>query len=242
MIRHDPGPSPAECLAPTRLIDSDHPDIAAIAAEVTVGARDDVGRAVRLHDFVRDRILFGWAPAFERQKASEVLKSGIGFCNTKSTLFAALLRASQIPARVRFKTINRRILDGLIRPPQPFVDHSYVEAWLDGRWVGTDSYAVDSALQRAAVARCRAEGKRIGYGVHTSGTTIWDGRSNAFTQLNDDGSVPDLTDEDFGSFIDLDSFRATGRSRSPTHLAARLGTRFMLPAANRRAERLRAEP
>jgi transglutaminase-like putative cysteine protease len=240
MTRHDSGPAPAECLAPTRLIDSEHPDIAATAAKVTAGARDDVERAVRLHDFVRDRILFGWAPAFERQKASEVLKSGIGFCNTKSTLFAALLRASHIPARVRFKTINRRILDGLIRPPQPFVDHSYVEAWLDGRWVGTDSYAVDSALQRAAVARCRAEGKRIGYGVHTGGTTQWDGRSNAFTQLNDDGSVPDLTDSDFGSFIDLEAFRATGRGRSPTHLPARLGIRLLLPAANRRVERLRA--
>jgi hypothetical protein len=69
----------------------------------------------------------------------------------------------------------------------------------------------------------------------------WDGRSNAFSQLRDDGSVPDLSDEDFGSFVDLDSFRSTGRGRNPTHLPARIGTRLMLPAANRRVARLRAE-
>lgn len=228
-------------LAPSRLIDSSHPEIAAAAARLTAGAGDDAARAVALHDFVRDRVLFGWAPAFDRQKASEVLASGVGFCNTKSTLFVALLRAAGIPARVHFATINRRLLDGLIRPPQPFVDHSWTEAKVGGHWVATDSYNLDLPLQRAALARCRAEGRVIGYGVHAHGTPYWDGRSRAFVQFVDDGAVPDLSDEDFGSFADLDRFRATGRGRNKDHWPARLGIRLLVRAANRRVARLRSE-
>lgn len=232
-------PSPAECLAATRSIDSSHPEIVATAARLTAGAKDDIERAVRLHAFVRDGIVFGWAPRFDRYRASEVLRDGVGFCNTKSTLFAALLRASGIPARIHCATINRRILDGLIRPPQPYLDHSYVEAWLNGRWVGVDSYTIDVPLHRAAIARCRAEHRRTGYGVHTGGTTEWDGRSPSFTQFVNDDSVPDLSDEDFGSYPDLDAFKSTGRGRNVENLPARLAVRWLTRAANRRVEALR---
>lgn len=236
-VRQDP--PPAECLAPTHSVDSENPEIAAAAARITAGAKDDIERAVLLHDFVRDRIAFGWAPRFDRYRASEVLRDGIGFCNTKSTMLAALLRASGIPARLHCATINRKILDGLIRPPQQYVDHSYVEAWLDDRWVGVDSYTIDVPLHRVAVARCNAEQRRTGYGVHTDGTTEWDGRSPSFTQFMNDGSVPDLTDEDFGSYVDLDAFKATRRGRNVEHLPARLVIRWLTRAANRRVEVLR---
>lgn len=231
---------PADDLAPTRLIDSGHPEIAAAAARLTAGAAGDAARAVALHDFVRDRVRFGWAPAFERQRASEVLASGIGFCNTKSTLFVALLRAAGIPARVHFATLHRRVLDGLIRPPQTYVDHSWTEASVNGRWVATDSYNVDLPLHRAALARCRAEGRLMGYGVHVNGTPHWDGRAPAFVQFVNDGAVSDLSDEDFGSFNDLDRFRATGRGRNADHWLARFAIRWLIRGANRRAQHLRA--
>jgi hypothetical protein len=230
----------AEFLAPSRLIDAGHPDIVSTAARVTAGAADDVEQAVRLHDFVRDDILFGWAPAFDAQKASEVLRSRIGFCNTKSTLFVALLRATGIAARLHFATINRRILDGLIRPPSEFVDHSYTEVLLGPRWIPLDSYTVDVPLHRAAIARCHDERRTIGYGVHTAGTTRWDGRSACFAQFVADGSVPDLSDEDFGTFVDPDAFRATGRGRNPSNFMARLGVRWLVRGGNRRVRRLRA--
>jgi len=229
----------AQFLAPTRLVDADHPAVVSAAARLTAGARDDTEQAVRLHDFVRDEVLFGWAPTFDEQKASEMLQSRIGFCNTKSTLFAALLRARGIAARLHFATINRRILHGLIRAPYEFVDHSYTEVLLGQRWIAVDSYTVDEPLHRAAMARCRAEGRRIGYGVHTGGTTQWDGRSNAFSQFVADGSVADLSDEDFGTFADLDAFRATGRGRNRPHFVARLALRWLIRGANRRVERLR---
>lgn len=233
------GPAPSDCLAPAGVIDSDHPDIVATSRHLTTGARDDTERAVRLHNFVRDRIRFGWAPAFDRYRASEVLRDGIGFCNTKSSLFTALLRAAGIPARTHFATIHRNVLYGLIRPPQIYLDHSYVEAWLDGWWIGVDSYNIDQPLNAAAVARCHGEGRRIGYGVHVGGTTEWNGRSPAFSQFVDDGSVPDFSDADFGSFQDLSAFKATGRGRNAEHLPARLVIRLLTSAANRRVSRLR---
>jgi hypothetical protein len=232
----------ADFLAPSRLVDSGHPEIAAAAARVIAGAADEAARAIRLHDFVRDEIRFGWAPAFEQQRASEVLQCRIGFCNTKSTLFIALLRACGIPARTHFATITRRVLKGLIRPPAPYVDHSWTEVLLGGKWIATDSYNVDLLLQRAAVARCRAEGRLIGYGVHVNGTTEWNGRAPAFVQFVNDGSVPEFSDENFGSFADLDAFRATGRGCNPTHLPGRLVIRWLIRGANRRVARLRSQP
>jgi len=63
---------------------------------------------------------------------------------------------------LHFVSITRRILHGLITPPYASVDHSYTEVSLDGQWVSTDSYTVDPALHRAAVARLMAEGRHIG--------------------------------------------------------------------------------
>jgi transglutaminase-like putative cysteine protease len=88
-------------LDPSNQVDSNHPDIVALARSLTDGATSPADQAVRLHDFVRDQVPFGWAPAFDRQRASEVLASRIGFCNTKSTLLVALLRAAAIPARIQ---------------------------------------------------------------------------------------------------------------------------------------------
>ena len=231
---------PSQWLAPTPSIDSAHPTIAATARRVAGCAHNDRERAQKLHDFVRDEIRFGWAAAFDRQSASEVLASGIGFCNTKSKLLIALLRAMGIPARVHCVTINRRILLGLIRPPAEFVDHSYTEVLLENRWLGIDSYIVDAPLHRAAVARCHAEKLEIGYGVHPNGSINWDGRTDCFAQFANDGTVPDLSDAVFGSFVDLEQFRATGLARNPSHLPSRLLIRWLTQSANRRVHELRS--
>ena len=98
---------------------------------------------------------------------------------------------------------------------------------------------IDMPLHCAATARCRAEGRRAGYAVHTGGTTEWDGRKPSFAQFVNDGSVPDLIDEDFGSFTDLTTFEATGRRRNVEHLPARLAIRWLTRAANRRVQALR---
>ena len=231
--------NPLTYLDPSPLIDSRHPDIVALAVSLAAGATNDAERAVRLHDFVRDHVAFGWAPAFDRQRASEVLQSRIGFCNTKTTLLVALLRAAGIPARIHVVTINREILSGLIRPPTLFVDHSYAEVRLQGRWMGIDSYIVDAPLHHAAVVRCRNERRLVGYGVSVNGSIAWDGRSDCFAQFVNDGSVKNLSDEAFGSFRDFDDFRVTRRGRNPSNPLARLVVRWMTRSANRRVTELR---
>lgn len=203
-----PGPG---ALAVTRYIDHDHPAIVAAAREATAGIGDPRQQAVALHDLVRERVRFGWSGRFHDQRASEVLAAGIGYCNTKSTLFVALLRAVGIPARPRFVSLDARILDGLTDPGTRFVDHSITEVWLDGRWVATDSYIVDRAAFEGAQARLRAEGRAFGHGVHRDGTSEWDGRHPAFAQFVD----PAMAGPDPGPHADIgalvDSRRALNR-------------------------------
>lgn len=230
--------TPASFLAATSYIDAAHPAIVAAAKQATNGSSDDAERAVRLHDLVRD-MPFGWAPAFDEQKASEVLASGIGFCNTKSTLFAALLRAVGIPARLHFAGISRRSLRGLITPPTAYVDHSWTEVLLDGRWIATDSYNVDPTLHRAALARLRAENAQIGYGAHINGTCRWNGRADSFAQFVNDGTVPDLSDADFGIHADIGAFYASGVGHNRPNPVSRFAIRMLTIGANRRVRRLR---
>jgi hypothetical protein len=245
-LRHDdgtdgasPDEDPARFLAATRLCDSAHASVRAVAERVTDGARDDAAKAVAIHDFVRDRIPFGWAREFDEQTASAVLATGRGFCITKATLLLALLRAAGVPSRVQFVALDRDVLHGLVRPPSRYVDHCYAEAFVDGRWRATDSYIVDPPLFAAAVARCRAENRPIGYGVHASGSCEWNARDASFSQCADSPATPRLCTARYGAFGDLDDFRGSGHATNPTHWAGRLMLRAFTAPADRRVRVLR---
>ncbi|MBI1238148.1 MAG: hypothetical protein GC199_02275 [Alphaproteobacteria bacterium] len=230
-------PAPSETM-PTAMIDADHPAIVAAAREAVGEAREAREKAVRIHDFVRDRIRFGWDHRFYAMTASEVLKAGVGFCNTKSTLFTAMLRAAGIPARQHFADIDVALLAGLVDPRTPYVDHSYTEVYLDGRWLKVDSYIVDRPLAEAARARLAREGKALGYGVHANGTSDWDGTRDSFAQF-----VPGIaTTRDYGVFADVAAFYAAPGPRwNRRTLMLRLFFPAAADAANAAAERLRAE-
>lgn len=201
---------PSAWLDATPWVQSRDPRIVALARERTTGARSPVEAAVRLHDFVRDEIAFGFTGAFYRMTATDVLAARVGYCNTKATLFVALLRAAGIPARQRFVNISSRVLAGFVPTSATHVDHSYVEVFLEGRWVRTDSYVVDRALHERATAALARSGAALGFGVHANGTIRWDGRQDAFVQLVDDGRVPALTTRDYGVFTDTVAFYDAG--------------------------------
>jgi hypothetical protein len=227
--------------ARTAYLDVSDPAIASAAAHITAGAQTPRERAVRIHDFVRDEIAFGFAPALYDQRASEVLRSRVGFCTTKSTLFVALLRASGIPARQHFVDIDARVLLGLIDPGTSYVDHSYAEVRLAERWLRVDSFILDPALAQAARARLAREGLWLGYGAHRRGVSDWDGASDAFSQFVDDGSVRLLSRNDYGVFDDVGAFYASGVRHNRLSLFTRLGFPFFARGANARIEALRAE-
>lgn len=69
---------------------------------------DDFERIRAIYDFVRDEILFGYN-VDDSIPASHVLRDGFGQCNTKGTLFMALLRACGVPCRVHGFTIDKKL-------------------------------------------------------------------------------------------------------------------------------------
>ena len=86
-----------------------------------------------IYNFVRDEILFGYN-IDDNIAASKVLADGYGQCNTKGTLFMALLRACNIPCRVHGFTIDKKLqkgaMTGLVYKNAPNnVFHSWGEVY-----------------------------------------------------------------------------------------------------------------
>lgn len=67
---------------------------------------DTFHRIKQIYNFVRDEILFGYN-VDDSIPASKVLADGYGQCNTKGTLFMALLRGVNVPCRVHGFTIDK---------------------------------------------------------------------------------------------------------------------------------------
>ena len=128
-------------LAPTEIIDSNHPKIRDYAMEVIGAASDPVERAVKLYLAVRDGIRYDPYSSFhlpEHYQASLVLERGRSFCVPKVSLLCALGRASGIPSRVGFATVKnhlatKQLIDFL--GSNVFVYHGFVELHLAGKWV-----------------------------------------------------------------------------------------------------------
>ena len=131
-------PSPAT-LAPTSLIDSDHP--AVIEFSRRAAGATDRERAVALYYLVRDG--FRYDPyrvelADAGLRASRVLECGYGWCVPKATLLAAAARAAGIPARVGYADVRNHLSTERMRKlvgTDLYIWHGYTEMWLEGRWV-----------------------------------------------------------------------------------------------------------
>jgi hypothetical protein len=194
---------------PTRLIESTAPEIVRLAQELTSRATSERGAAVAIHNFVRDEIRFGFAPAFYDMTAREVLHARVGYCITKATLFSALLRAAGFATRQRFVALDADVLHGFLRPGAS-VDHAWTEVLIGDHWVASDSYVVDRPLAQAALAlaKIHRDGRQLGYGVHIDGQSEWTAEHDAFIQCCNSGRVPRLVRADHGYFADAEDFYA----------------------------------
>jgi len=127
-------------LAPTPIVDSDHPAVIAFA-RAAAGEGSARERAVRLYHAVRDG--FRYDPySFRMQpewlRASRTLEARAGWCVPKAVLLAASCRAEGIPARLGFADVrNHLATERLVRlmGSDTFLWHGYVSILLDGRWV-----------------------------------------------------------------------------------------------------------
>lgn len=159
-----------------------------------------------IYNFVRDEILFGYN-VDDHISASRVLQDGYGQCNTKGTLFMALLRACNIPCRVHGFTIDKKLqkgaMTGIVYKSAPQnVFHSWVEVYFEDKWYELEAFILDIAYLRKLQDKNRnCTGAFCGYGVAVTdfqNPIIDFDRNNTYIQsegINQDFGIYDSPDE-----------------------------------------------
>ncbi len=159
-----------------------------------------------IYNFVRDEILFGYN-VDDSILASQVLSDGYGQCNTKGTLFMALLRACGIPCRVHGFTIDKKLqkgaMTGFVYKSAPKnVFHSWAEVYFEEQWYELEAFILDKAyLTKLQEKNSDCIGAFCGYGVAVKDfkhPVIDFERNNIYIQsegINQDFGVYDSPDE-----------------------------------------------
>ncbi len=211
-----------------------------LALELTADHESDREKAIAIFNYVRDEVQFGFTRRFDGASPNETLAAGRGHCNPQAALFASMLRAVGIDARMHFVTIGSEIIVDLFpdyaAPPRR-IAHSYVDVVLDGTSYRVDGYLIDDELLRGAKARL---GERVlGYGVHRDACNEWDGRSDCMAQFADRA----MQLADHGRFDDPRGFYASeAYTQRLGALGAVLYRRFALGPANDAIAATRAWP
>ena len=206
---------------------SDTPTAGSVVEEIVARTAPGQERAVALHDYVRERVRFGFNKYFDAAEPEYTLACGVGHCNPKSRLMVALFQEAGFESHMHFVAIPKDILKGALPASRYWMipaelSHSYVDVHVEGIWCSIDSHIVDTPLLQAAQARLAAEGRRLGYGARIDSTNVWDGQSDAFSQFD-----PDLRIEDHGRVDDLDAYFDSRKYRNRV-LGLRFNTMFPL--------------
>jgi Transglutaminase-like superfamily len=114
-------------IQPTPFLQSDHPQIRALARQIIGGEQDARKAALRIKDWIYREI--AKEATVSIPSALEVLQTKKGDCNEHTVLFNSLARAIGIPA----KTVV-----GVVYLRGAFYYHAWSEIWL-GQWVSLDS-------------------------------------------------------------------------------------------------------
>ena len=132
-------------LAPTPIVDADHPAVQEFARARAGSRADDSSkeRAIRLYYAVRDEIRYdpyGAEIDVESLRASATLESGRGWCVSKAVLLAAACRSIGIPARLGFADVRNHLSTARMREhmqTEIFYWHGYTSILVDGNagWV-----------------------------------------------------------------------------------------------------------
>lgn len=159
-----------------------------VVEKATAGVATERGKAIALHDYVRDKIKFGFNRYFDMSKPDHTLDLGIGHCNAKGELMVALFRKVGLEAYHHFVVLPKDIIKGVIPPSKCWLipaelSHCYTEVRVEGTWCDIDSYILDTPLLRAARTKLSEEGRTLGYGSHIHATNHWDGEVMRFANL-----------------------------------------------------------
>jgi transglutaminase-like putative cysteine protease len=228
-------------LRPTPLLDFNHPSINQLFMQRDWLALPSAERIARIYDFVQNEIAFGYNEA-DDLPASRILLDGLGQCNTKGTLFMALLRKAGIACRFHGFTIDKELQKGAISglayylAPRSII-HSWVEIWHEGSWVNIEGFILDKAYLNSVQNRFTQSGPRFcGYGIATTSLAQpevnWTGKS---TYIQKEG-----INHDFGLFDSPDDFYARHGSNL-TGLKRFFFLRHFRHKMNRRVASIRAQ-
>ncbi len=217
-----------EYLAQTHMLDYDNYMIQELIRERGWRELPEFERIRSIYNFIRDEIRFGYN-VDDSIPASKVLKDGYGQCNTKGTLFMALLRAVGIPCRVHGFTIRKELQEGAMtgfvyKQAPKNIFHSWVEVYLEGKWYELEAFIIDKdylgKLQQKN-SNCTGAFCKYGVGVEDFKNPIIDfNRNNTYIQstgINQDFGIYDSPDallkihhQEMG-FIKKFAFRYYGR-------------------------------
>ena len=193
-------------LRETRMVDFSNPAIQKLIQNMKWKEMGEFERIKAIYNYVRDDVLFGYN-IDDGISASKVLADGYGQCNTKGTLFMALLRACNIPCRVHGFTIDKSLQKGAMtgvvyRNAPKNIFHSWVEINFENQWYELEAFILDKTYIKKLQERnpeCR--GAFCGYGVAVKdfrNLSIEFDRNNTYIQsegINQDFGVYDCPDE-----------------------------------------------
>lgn len=201
----------------TRMLDYDHDDVKALVDERGWQHKDEFQKILEIYDFVRDEIKFGYN-SDDSIAASRVLEDGYGQCNTKGTLFMALLRSVGIPCRIHGFTIDKELQRGAMTgfvyhlAPKDIV-HSWVEVHFEGKWFNIEGFILDSDYLKklqSKFSECNAG--FCGYGVATDDFK----KPKIDWNRNDTYIQKEGINQDFGVYDSPDAFlRSHSQNLSP---------------------------
>lgn len=164
-------------------------------------------KILAVYNFVKDEIKFGYNLS-DDLTASEVLKDGYGQCNTKTTLFMALLRSAGVPCRFHGFTIHKELQKGLVNGLAYFlapkeIIHSWAEVLYNGSWVELEGLILDEAYLTGLKSKFdNRRGSFCGYGLDVKEIeNIPNEWQRCNTYIQKEGIV-----RDFGVFSSPDEF------------------------------------
>ena len=150
-------------LSAAEYIDSDHPAIKGFVAKTVTPDIPAVDKVRRFYLAARE---IRYDPDLdysdpEIYRASSVLRAGHAYCVGKASLFAALCRASDIPARVAFADVTNHLSSEKLREKMGtnyFAWHGFTEVLLGERWVKASPTFNSTLCDRFGVAALDFDG------------------------------------------------------------------------------------
>ena len=192
----------------TPLLDYRSPNIQALITQRDWRILPLYERIGAVYHFVKDEIRFGYNKQ-DALPASQILKDGMGQCNTKGILLMALFRAVDIPCRLHGftikKSLQRGVVPELIYPITPDnILHSWVEIYYESKWINLEGFILDAGFLAALQDKFNDTKSICAYGAGTETLDApdvnWRG---ADTYIQKTG-----INQDFGVFNSPDDFFA----------------------------------